>query len=482
MRYLVTFLFLTFAIQISLAQDQKKWTLEECLDRALKENISIKQSRLDIDAAEIDKLGAIGNFLPSFSANASLSENTGLNFNPITNNAQSTTFLSATGRVNVGYTLFDGLRNFKQVQRAKMAQLSAQYGLEQMEDNIALNVSNSYLQVILNKENLKVFQAQNEVTQAQIKRTQELVDGGVLPQGDVLEIKAQNANEVQSIVEAENNVRISLISLAQILLIKDYKNFEVADPDYGIAGEEILLNSPYEILEKAKEERYEIKIAEQNLKLAEKDVQISRGSLLPTISAFFSYDTRYTDANSFNQIIDPDNPSSTQPIGVVQETGQTVVGDSPNFINQITGPDPFVDQLYINDGIAYGLSVNIPILNGFVNRNQVQRSKITAARAEIDLEQAQLDLESNVYQAYVDAQGSLKSYEAAQVAAESQQLAYDYAKERYDVGLTNSFDLSQSKQRFDNAQIELNRSKYDYIFRLKVLELYFGVPATELKF
>ena len=132
--------------------------------------------------------------------------------------------------------------------------------------------------------------------------------------------------------------------------------------------------------------------------------------------------------------------------------------------------------------MGYGLQLNVPILNGFSARSSVNRSKINLERNRFQLEQAKLDLESNVYQAYVDAKGALKSYEASLAALESQELAYDYAKERYDVGLTNAFDFSQSKLRYDNARIEVNRAKYDYIFKLKVLELYFGVSATELKF
>ena len=171
-------------------------------------------------------------------------------------------------------------------------------------------------------------------------------------------------------------------------------------------------------------------------------MQIAKGSYWPTLRAFLGYDTRYTDAN----------------------------------------PIAFSEQIYLNDGISYGLSINIPILNGFSVKANVQRNQINLERSKFQLEQAELDLESTVYQAYVDAKGSLKSYEAAELALESQQLAYDYAKERYDVGLTNAFDFSQSKLRFDNAKIEVNRAKYDYIFKLKVLELYFGIPATELKF
>ncbi len=478
MRSLFTVLFTIFLVG-TLSAQEKKWTLQECLERALENNISIRQSQLDIEAADIDKVDAIGNFLPSLNGQATNSWNTGLTQNVTTGVLQSQTTRNLSLGVTASLNLFDGLRNFKQLQRAKIARIAAQYSLEQMEDDIALFVANGFLQVILNKENLKVLEAQNTVTAQQINQTRELVDGGVLPRGDLLEVQAQNAGELQSIVEAQNAVQISLISLAQTLLIKDYKTFDIADEGYEVAGEAILLNSPQDIIEKAKEERYEIKIAEENRKLAEKDVELARGAYLPTLGAFVNYNTRESGAGRFlDPVLDPDEP--TRQIGFVQGTEQVVV--APNTVSTLGSPLPFFEQLYLNDGISYGFQLSVPVFNGFATRNQVKRSKVNVKRAEFNLEQAKLDLESNVYQAYLDAQGALKAYEAAQVAAESQELAYDYAKDRYDVGLTNAFDFSQSKQRYDNAQIEMNRTKYDYIFRLKVLELYFGVPISELKF
>ncbi|WP_167598130.1 TolC family protein [Leeuwenhoekiella sp. ZYFB001] len=441
MRNAILFFILVFSVASGFSQ--KKWTLQECIQRALDENIQIRQAQLDVEAAALDKSDADGSFLPTLNANASVSENTGLNFDPTSNLATTTQFLSASGGINTSYNLFDGLRNFKQVQRAKLSALAAQYGYEKLEDDIALNVANGYLQVILNKENLKVLRSQNEVTQQQLQQTTDLVEGGVAPRGDLLEVQAQNANEVQNIVAAENAVQISLISLAQTLLIRDYKNFDIADGDYQIYGEDVLLKTPAEITDAAKEERYEVKIAENNLELAEKDVEIAKGAAWPTLSAFFGYSTRYSEQDVLNS---------------------------------------FQEQLYLNDGVSYGLRLNIPILNGFQTRNNVRRSKIAADRAAINLEQAQLDLESTVYQAYLDAKGALKAFEAAQTAVESQELAFSYSQDRYEVGLINAFDFSQSKQRFDNAQIDLNRAKYDYIFKLKVLELYFGVPVEELKF
>ncbi|WP_010228059.1 TolC family protein [Gillisia marina] len=433
-----------FLISAVVTAQTKKWSLQECVAYALENNISVKQSALDIESAEIERLDAVGNFIPSLNGRGSLTSSGGLSINPTSNQFENTRFTSFSGGFSSSLALFDGLRNLRQLERAKLSKLASQYSLEQMKDDIALFVANSYLQVLFNKQNAEVLRSQNTITIDQLKRTQDLVDAGVLPKGDLLEIEATAANEQQRIIVAENNIKISLISLAQLLLIKDYENFDIVEGDYNIVGNEMLANSPYELIEKAKEERYEIKIAEEQKAIAEKDVQIAKGAYYPTLSAFFDYNTRYADNDNFGR--------------------------------------DFTRQLYENDGVSYGLQMNIPILNGFATRNQVKRSKINVERAEYRLEQAELDLEANVYQAYVDAQGALKAYEAAQSALDAQDQAYLYATERFDVGLTNAFDFSQSKVRLENAQTELLRTKYDYIFKLKVIELYFGIPATDLKF
>lgn len=437
-------LFIALLCTQFLFSQKKEWTLEECVRHALENNISVKQSELELEHAAIEKVEAIGNFLPSLNANASASQNTGLSLNPTNNRLENTTLGSASANVNVSLTLFDGLRNVRQLQRAKLSELAAQYRLDKMEDDIALMVANSFLQVLLNKANLEVAKSQNLVTEEQYQRTLDLVDAGAIPRGDLLEIKATDASEKQRIAVAENTVKISLISLAQLLLIKDYSNFDIAETQYDIVENEVASMEVSKIIANAKNTRSEVKIARENLNIAEKDLQISKGAYYPTLSAFFGYNTRYADNDPLQK--------------------------------------PFVEQLYLNDGIGYGLQLNVPIFNGFSVRSNVKRSEINRKNSEYLLEQAELDLESNVYQAYVDAQGSRKAYDAAVVAMESQEMAYQYASDRYDVGLTTAFDLSQSKLRYDNALIEVNRTKFDYIFKLKVLELYFGVPVNEIKF
>lgn len=470
---------LIFTLGIAVNAQQREWTLQECINYALENSISIKQSELDVELADIGISDAVGDFLPGVNASASNSWNTGLTQNVTTGILQTQTTRNFSAGVTASMTLFDGLRNIKQLQYAKMAKLASEYSLEQMKDDIALFVANSYLQVLFHKESLKVVEAQHKITLEQKERVRDLVEAGALPQGDLLEIKATAANEEQRIIVAQNNVRISLIALAQTLLIKDYENFNIADQEYEVLGSEVMNLPVSRVLENAEEERYEVKVAQANLELAEKEKEIAKGAYWPTLGAFFNYNTRETGAGRIVAGgLDPDEPY--RQIGFVESTGDIVV--APNMVTEIGSPIPFFEQLQNNDGITYGVQMNVPIFNGFSTRNSVKRREVDVLRSEYRLEQTRLDLESNVYQAHVDAKGALKAFEAALAALDAQLLAYQYATERYNVGLTNAFDFSQAKFNLENAESEVVRAKYDYIFKLKVLELYFGVPVTELKF
>ena len=457
MKRFLLFTFLSCFASVIHAQDNE-WTLQECIQHALEHNISVKQSELDVSLAEIGISDAVGNFLPGINASATNAWNTGLTQNVTTGILQTQTTRSFSAGVTASVLLFDGLRNFKQLQRAKLAKLASQYALEQMKEDIALFVANAYLEVLFNKENLKVIEAQHEITLQQLARAEDLVEAGVLPRGDLLEIRANAADERQRMIVAQNQIKISLIALAQMLLIRDYEDFDIAERDYDILGTEILQVPVDQVIEAAEEERYEIKVAELQTEMLEKDLEISRGANWPTLGAFFNYNTRESGAGRIIAAgLDPDQPY--RQIGIVQETEQIVV--APNMTTEIGAPLPFFEQLQLNDGMSYGLQLSVPIFNGFATRNAVRRNEIELARSEYQLEQTKLDLEADVYQAYLDARGALEAYEAALVAVEAQQLAYEYATERYNVGMTNAFDFSQAQFNLENAQIEAVRAKYD---------------------
>lgn len=436
--------FVLFTVGIASAQ-QKKWTLQECVEYAVENNLTIAQFELDLENAKIDKSDAIGSLLPNLNGDARLTENLGLSFNP-TSQEPVNSQLNFTGNLNSSLTMFDGLRNINRLNRAKLNAIANQYRLDDLKDDIRLNVANSYLQILSSKESLKVFKAQYAVTEQDLKRTKELVASGVVPRGDLLEIEATAANQQQQIINAENTIIIAKIGLAQLLQITDYNNFDVIDGAFEIPPSDILYNSPKTIYDKAITFRNDIKFSESSVVLAEKDLKITKGSLYPTLNAFINYNTRYSDQN------------------LKSFTDLSII--------------PFTEQLYRFDGMSYGFQLNVPIFNGFSTKNNIKRSKINVEKAKLQLEQDKLALETNINQAYVDVKNSYKSYEAAEKTLEARKLAYDYSKERFNVGLMNAFDFSQAQSRVDNAEAEVIRTKYDYIFRLKVLEFYFGIPLS----
>lgn len=444
MKFKITVFTIVFSMALTMAQ-QKKWTLEECVLYAVENNLTIAQFELDLENVRIDKSDAIGAMLPSLNGQISASASTGLSFDPTNNRPVTTTIFTSTGNLTSSVTLFDGLRNINNLHRAKMNAIGSQYRLDNLKDDIRLRVANSYLEILSNKEALAVSRAQYAFTEQDLKRTKELVDSGVVPRGDLLEIEATAAGQEQQIVNNESLVLISRINLAQLLQITDYENFQIADESFEIPPSDILNNSAKTIFSKALEFRNDIKFSESNVILAEQDLKITKGGLYPTLNAFFNYNTRYSD-----QFFDP-------------ITGNLI---------------PFRDQIYINDGISYGAQLSIPVFNGFRVRNDINRSQIAVEKAKLQFEQDKLDLETTVNQRYVDVTTFAKAYEAAEKTLEARRLAYQYAKERFDVGLMNSFDFSQAQSRVDNAEADVVRTKYDYIFRLKILEFYFGIPIS----
>jgi outer membrane protein len=448
----ITIAIVLFIGLLSQAQS-KKWTLEECVDYAIKNNISIKQSELDTKSASIEKSSAVGNFLPTFNINGSHSWNIGLNQNITTGLLENQTTQFTSAGINSNVAIYNGMQNQNRLRRANLSIVASEYQLSKMKDDISLNVANAFLQILFNKENLKVQKEQLSNNEKQLLRSQELVNAGVVPRGDLLDIKATVATNNQAIVTAENALLISKLSLAQLLQLDNFKDFDVADANYDAKESSTLLQTPAAIFAKAKEERVELKIAKTNLEMAERDLKIARGAYQPSLQGFYSLNTRagYSDR-------------------VIGFNGTTPI---------LAPALPVFTQFDNNKGHSFGLQMNIPVLNGFSVRNNVDRSKIAFDRSKIAFSQQELDLERNIYTAFTDAKGAMKTNESAIITLEARQEAYNYAKEKFAVGMLNAFDLNQSQTLFVNAQSEVVRTKYDYIFRVKVIEFYFGIPIIK---
>lgn len=449
----ISFVFMVL-FGLSTQAQSKQWTLEECIKYAIQNNISIKQTELDTKTAEIDKKGAKGSFLPSLNANASHSWNIGLNQDITTGLLRNQTTQFTSAEASVGVDIYKGLQNQNTLRKANLSIVASKYQLLKMQEDVALNVANAFLQVLFNKENLKVQQEQLGINEKQYSRSEELVKAGSIPRGDLLDIKATVASNNQNVIAAENALLISKLSLAQLLQLKEFDNFDVIDGTNAKDENNIMAQTPVAIYEKAKEGRTELKIAKTNLEIAEKNVAIAKGAFQPTLQGFYSFNSRvsYADVPAY---------------------------DSSGNLIGTKSPSPFFTQFSDNKGQSFGAQLSIPIFNGFSAKNNVERSKVSLEKSKIAVEQQDLDLQRNVFTAFTDAKGALNAHESSITALEARQEAYNYAKEKYAVGLMNSFDFNQSQTLLTNAQSEVLRTKYDYIFKIKILEFYFGIPIIK---
>lgn len=446
---------LLFGLGLSAQTQPKQWTLEECVRYALDNNITIKLSELDVKSADIDKKGALGSYLPSVSGSASHSWNIGLNVNPVTNIATTQTTQYSSLGVNAGVDIYKGLQNQNAYRRAKLSIIASQYQLLKMQEDISLNVANAFLEILFNKENLKVKKEQLAIDEKRFARSEEMVNAGTIPRGDLFDLKATVATDQQAIIVAENSLLISKLSLAQLLQLKEFADFDVIDDTNAKDENNIMAQTPIDIYNKAKEIRTEVKLAQTNLEIAEKSVAIARGAYQPTLRGFYQFSTSASYSDRLTGVDANNNPI-------------------------YVAPDPVLDQFSDNKGHNFGFQLNVPIFNGFSVRNNVERSKVTLEKSKIDLEQKSLDLQRNVYTAFTDAKGALNAYESSTVTLEARQQAYNYAKEKYDVGLMNSFDFTQAQTLLTNAQSDVIRTKYDYMFKIKILEFYFGIPIVPI--
>jgi outer membrane protein len=466
--------FATFIMFLGMSVEAQTnpMTLTECILMAVEKNISVKQSELSLNDAEINKSDAKGNFLPTLNAQANHSWNIGLNQDITRGTLENMTTQYTSFGASLNLDLYNGLRNLNQLHRSNLAILASEYQLEDMKDDVRLMVANAYLQILFNIEILGVQKSQLEITRKDAERTQGMIDAGTMIKYDLLEIEATMATQEQSVIQAENNLRLSKINLAQMLLITDYENFDVVTIKVEAPFGQILFESPKDIFEKALTHRNDIKRSITDIAIAEKDVALAKGSLQPSLSAYYGYNTRVSYADR----ITGDGKFTDVPIGFVSSTKEPVLRSVEG--NKAIGPVPFGEQFDRNAGHNIGLRLNIPIFNGYVVRNRVERSKVNLLRSQNQLEQEKLNLENTINQAYNDAKGAFKFYEAAKKTELARRKAYENAVNRFEAGVMNTFDFNQIKQRYENAASDVVRAKFDYIFKLKVLEFYFGITIS----
>lgn len=431
-----------FAVLSSYAQ-QNKWTLQDCVNYALENNITVSQTENNLLLNEQDVIGAKGQFLPSLNANLGHSLGIGTQRIDIGNNQvviDRTTNVTNLG-LGVNQTIFNGFRLTNLYKQSQLNLETSKLELSRIKDDISLNVVNAYLNVLFNKERLATAIAQFEFSNKQLEQVRELVEAGVQPQVNIYDTEATLSADEQNVTIADNNYNLALLSLSQLLQLP-YEGFDVEIIDVGTPSEALLYNDILPILDYAFQNRNEIKVAEKNIENAELGTQISKSGYLPSVNFNYGFGT-----NAF-------------------------------FTNITDTEASFLDQFNDQKSHSFSLNIGIPIFSRFQNKTAVAKSKIQEENSKLSLKQAKLDLESNIQRAFTDAQAAFKAFEAAKKSLASQELAFNNTKERYDIGNMTSFELEQARFRFINAESSLINAKYDFVFKTKVLDFYMGKSLT----
>ncbi len=456
MKTLISTLIAFFVITTLFAQD-KKWTLKECVDYALEHNLSVKRAKYTTDLRKVDIATAKGNFLPGASASASQNFNFGSFFDPGSNSRISSDTRSNRFGLNAQVNLFNGFSNKNNLIQSKTSYEASKLDLEKMKNDISLNIVNSYLNVLFNKENLKIAKAQVIISKEQLERTKELVDAGVQPKGNLLDVEATKVNDENAVVTAENNLALSLLELSQLLQIPN-QGFDIEEIPVNIDSVTLLYNNTEEIFSKAVESQPEIKSAELALQNSETGIKIAKADYLPTLSLNAGLNTVYSHRQGKeDDFFIPGNTTTDPPILV---------------------KNGFFDQLDNNLGEFYGFSLSIPVFNRGQVKANVNRAKINQEISKVNLDDTKRALREAIERAYINARATLKEYEAAEKSVKAQEQSFKFARERYNLGATNSFDFEQVRNRLVNAQSSLVRAKYNYVFRTKLLEFYYGIPIV----
>jgi outer membrane protein len=451
---------------------QGPWDLEKCIEHALSNNLSIKQSELNLELTELNQDRNLGAFLPSLNASGSHGYNWGQTIDPFTNSFATERIQSNSFGISTGMTLFNGFQILNSYKQGSVNIERSKADLQKMKNDVALNVANAYLNVLFNQEFLNIARFNFESSEEQVKRIEQLVEVGAAPEGNLMEIKAQNASDKAAVVNAENNLNIAMLGLTQLLRLEgiEAKNFSIASPQDLEPEAGSLAGSAALAVENAVNTFPEIKSAQAGIIAAEQDLSISKGAISPRLSVSFSYGTGYSGAN--NIPVGELQYEGDQPIGLVQNTNEVVI--APVFGYDEFETKPFGDQLSDNINSSLFFQLTVPIFNGFNTKTNIAQNKVRQLQAEFTLEQVQQQLSQDVERAYADALAAYNNYLAAEASVEATNLAFEYATVQYEAGVINAVDYTNSRIRRDNAQADLIRNKYDYIFRTKVLDFYQG--------
>jgi len=452
---------------------QKVWSLGECINYAIDNNIQVKQYELNVKLQETNYLGSKLDMLPNVNGYVSHGYNWGQTIDRFTNQFATSRVRSNNFYAQSSMTVFNGFQKLNTLKRNKLNLEAAQFDSDKFLDDISVSIATYYLQVLYNTEALKVAQSQYEITLQQVERTRKLVEAGTLAQGDLLTVEAQAASEESGVVNARNNLDLSYLDLVQALDLPSTDDFEVEKPQITISKELDILPGPEAVYNYALINRPEIKGAEVRLDAAEKGISIARGTLSPNLSISGTWGTGYSGANTIGE-----NPTTIIPQIGITENGIPVYSIYETTLYADYKAKAFGDQMKDNKNYSFMVNLSIPIFNGWQSHTAIQQARINRENAVYELELEKLNLNKNINQAYSDAVAAYKKFNAARKQVNATNEAFKYAEQKFNVGLINSLEYNEAKKNLTLAQSNLLTAKYDYLFTVTILDFYMGKPLS----
>ncbi|WP_234109446.1 TolC family protein [Chryseobacterium sp. R2A-55] len=435
----------------AFAFSQKKWSLQECVNYAVENNLQVIQNQFSKKISDNNLEISKKQYLPSVSGNINNNVNFGQGRDVFGNTSRNDNF---TNSANVGADIlvFNHGRLEKNIRKSEYDVQASQFDVDRIKNDISLQIAQQYLSVLLNREITKISNSALENADKLYKRAKITTEVGTTAQTVLAEAEAALAREKQNVKTAEINTNRSLFSLAMLLQLPDYKNFDIQDVPLNSVLDAPLYSAE-NIISKAYENQPQIKAAESRIKSAEAQTEITKTAFWPTVSATAGIGTSY-----FNSLV----------------TNTAGIDINGNAIKE----SGFFKQYKDNFGQQLGLSANIPIFNKGITRLNVEQSKINEEIAKTTLQQQKKEVLQNVQKAQFDAESNYEGYLAAMEAERSSKLALEFAEKSYEAGRTTIYDLNIARNNYANAQGSVAQAKYNYLFSMKLLNFYAGIPLT----
>lgn len=471
---LCSFLIMGYSVQAQDSTKAEQWTLQACVEYAIQNNIQVKQSGLNVELEKVNLTQSKADLLPDLNGNINYRYNVGRSINPFTNFIVDQPFSSQNASLSSSVTLFNGFRKTNTIKRNKVTLEARSYLYEDIKNDISLEVVRAYMTILLNNELLENAKLRLISTDMQLERTEKLVNAGSLPESNLLEIRAQKANDEVEIINAQNNIEIAKLNLKQLLQLPGSEPINVVVPEVETPDEVVFNESLSDIYNTAVHVQPDVKAADAFVESSEYDVSIAQGNKYPSITASAFLGTSYSSAAA--ETLPKEGSEFTQreePIGYIQGDPTALV------VTTVSEPVETIENTYFNQldfNLNRGVSIdmNIPIFNGWQTKSAVSRAKINREIAAYEAINTRNILRQNIEQAYLDVLAAQKRFAATKIQVEALQEAFRVNEQRFNLGALNSLDYNLAKTNLNVAESDFIQSKYQYIFQTKILDFYQG--------